>query len=574
MFKRLSSTKSTRKNTKAVTSHAPAKTEPVEEPIVEEKEPVSEIRADEGIEAPRDAIEAMDNVISKAEKTACANDTVRGAMEYAIANGREGDTIDQVFSHVEEMTCAPDNDMIAAPINIKKCAITKFSKEEKVGISLRTSLSTDGLYVNSISAGSKFESTELALGQKVLKINGKDCPATLAEAIGMLKSAESSLVLEVGPNDEAAKKFEEMGQMETTDLVVKKAEPTEIAVDGYANSCGFFWSLQNGLCALQDLDNKIIEADSIVEEVEEAPKEEEEAPKVEEEAKPVIETKALADEESPKQKKKKKKSLLKKPSLPSLNLNAHNLKQLGQSKKSKTTEQPVEEAPKEDEEAPKLEEQLVEESPKEVEEAPKAEETAPMVEEAAPKAEEEAPKEEAKPEPEVKALVDEDAPVKENKRKSFLKKPSLPSIKAPSMPSLKLGLGKKKSKKVVEEPPSPVETITGEDGMMTIKFTKDSIDESVGLALRNSVLNDSIYVYGIFEGSKLKASGLGENMRVHTINGEPFSNVEEAVKMIKEAPTLEFLAGPNDEPEAPEEEEEEEETEEEEEPKAAGGWFW
>jgi len=467
MFKRLSSTVSTNKNTKAEVTEAPARAEPVDKAVVEEKEPVSEKRADD---AQRDIIEAVDNVIAKAEESACANETVRGAMAYALAQGQEGDAIDQVFSKVEGMTCAPENELLDS----KQCTITKFSKEEKVGLSIRTSLITDGLYVKAIAAGSKFEATELAVGDKVLKINGEECPAKLSDAIALLKGTESTLTVTAGLNDEAAKKIEEMGQMETehNDLVVKKAEMTQIAVDGYADSCGFFWSLQNGLCALQDTGAKAIEAapqpvaEAPKEEDAEAPKEEkEEATKdAEEEAKPEITDKALADEEEEAPKDKKKKKLLKKPTLP-----------------------------------------------------------------------------------------------------------SLPSIKAPSLPSLKIKRGK--SKKAVEEvveekEASPVETITGEDGMMTIKFTKDSLDESVGLALRNSVLNESIYIYGIFDGSKLKTSGLAENMRIHTINGEAFSNVEEAVKVIKEAAELEIVAGPNDEPEAPETPEETEE----EEPKR--GWFW
>ncbi|CAJ1935205.1 unnamed protein product [Cylindrotheca closterium] len=576
MFKRLSSTKSTRKNIKGVVNEPPVKTEPVDEPIAEEKEPVSEIRAED---APRqsDAIETMDHVISKAEKTACANDTVRGAMQYALAQGREGDAIDQVFSTVEDFTCAPENDSIAAA-SIKKCGITKFSQEEKVGISLRTSISTDGLYVNSISAGSKFESTELAIGQKVLKINGQDCPAALADAIDMLKSAESSLVVEVGPNDEVAKQFKEMGQIETVqnDLIVKKPEMTEIAVDGYADSCGFFWSLQNGLCALQDLDVKAIEQEEPVEE----------APKEVEEVKPEIEDKALADEEEEEApQEKKKKSLLKKPSLPSLKLRKNKSKKAVKEPDLKA-EQPVEEAPKEAEETPKVElEAKAEEAPKKEEnseqltedkpltkgeapkEAPKVEEESKPESEGEALAEEEAPKieEEIKPETEAKAVPEEEAP-KEKKKKTR-------RFKAPSMPSIKLR--KNKSKKVVEEP-APVETVTGEDGMMTIKFAKDSLDESVGLALRNSVLNDNIYVYGIFEGSKLKSSGLGEDMRVHSINGESFSNVEKAVKLIKEASELEIVAGPNDEPEETDEEDDEETegTVEEEPQQASRGWFW
>ena len=95
MFKRLSSTIS-KKNTKAEVAEAPVKADAPA--VVEEKEPVSETRAEDATrDIPGEAIKAMDTAIAKAEESACANDSVRATMEYALAQGREGDAIDQVF---------------------------------------------------------------------------------------------------------------------------------------------------------------------------------------------------------------------------------------------------------------------------------------------------------------------------------------------------------------------------------------------------------------------------------------------------------------------------------------------
>lgn len=139
MFKRLS-TISTRKSTKTVVNEAPVKAEEeVPQPHVEEKEPVSESR---GEDAPRDGE---------------TRDLRQEVLEYTL-EGPEGDAIDQVFGTVEEMVCAP----IAPPAPAtEKCQITKFTQNEKIGLSLRTSITTNGLYVSKITSGSKFEATAL-----------------------------------------------------------------------------------------------------------------------------------------------------------------------------------------------------------------------------------------------------------------------------------------------------------------------------------------------------------------------------------------------------------------------------
>jgi hypothetical protein len=459
MFKLFSSTKPAEETTKV--SQAP-KEEPAEAP-----EPASEQREitdgrDAVADLQRDAAEKLDYVFNNVESVACANDNIKGAVDYVLAQGHNGDIIDKVFYNVENMACA-DETMIE---DVLKCEITKDSKDEKIGLSLRTSLNSDGIYVHRIDSGSKIESTGIQVGQKVLRINGQPCSSVLSEAIGFLRDAPSQLVLEVGTNDEAVNQIDEMAAMGND--ITFNTDLTEIAVDGYNDSCGFFWSLQNGICAFAP-NNIATETDTLVEEKKEgaAQEEEEEKPATE-----VIATQSLLDEPE-----KKKKMRFLKPSNP--------LKNLKFSSKSKKTIKVTKEAKEEEtplpEELPVIKEVIVEEP---------------------------SPKEE-----------DNEAVEEEEKREE---------VKDTEIP----------------------------EGSTIVKLHKEKAEESVGLALRNSTVTGGIYVYGIFNGSKLTGTDLVEKMRIFSINGQTFSKVEEAVTAIKESVDLEFCAGPNDEqPPTPVEEE-------------------
>jgi hypothetical protein len=348
MFTLFSSTKPVEETTKV--SQAP-KEEPAEAP-----EPASEQRESsdgrDGIaDLQRDAAEKLDYVFNNVETVACANDNIKGAVDYVLAQGHNGDVIDQVFHNVENMTCA-DETMIE---DVLKCEITKDSKDEKIGLSLRTSLNSDGIYVHKIDSGSKIESTGIQLGQKVLRINGQPCSSVLSEAIGFLRDAPSQLVLEVSTNDEAVNQIDEMAAMGND--ITFNTDLTEIAVDGYNDSCGFFWSVQNGICAFAPMD---IEADKDTDTLVIEKKEDEAQEEEVEEEKPAIEevaNKALLDGPE-----KKKKMRFLKPSNP-----LKNLKFSSKSKKAmKVLNEAKEEEATEPEGEPVIKEVIVEQaSPKE-----------------------------------------------------------------------------------------------------------------------------------------------------------------------------------------------------------------
>ena len=81
----------------------------------------------------------------------------------------------------------------------------------------------------------------------------------------------------------------------------------------------------------------------------------------------------------------------------------------------------------------------------------------------------------------------------------------------------------------------------------TIKVTKNTKDEPLGLALRNSSKTDGIYVYGIFGSSKLCETELHEGMRILSINGETFKKVPDVIEALKSSTTLDIVVTLNDE---------------------------
>lgn len=73
--------------------------------------------------------------------------------------------------------------------------ITKDSKDDKVGISLKNSTTKSGMWISKITPESKFADSELIVGQQVIRINGVDCPLNTKEAIQIVKDAEGELIV-------------------------------------------------------------------------------------------------------------------------------------------------------------------------------------------------------------------------------------------------------------------------------------------------------------------------------------------------------------------------------------------
>ena len=72
--------------------------------------------------------------------------------------------------------------------------VTKAEKSSKVGISLGRAGEAD-ILLSKIEKDSLFADTNLRLGQKIVSINGVDCPSSTAEAIQLIKDCEGALAI-------------------------------------------------------------------------------------------------------------------------------------------------------------------------------------------------------------------------------------------------------------------------------------------------------------------------------------------------------------------------------------------
>jgi hypothetical protein len=383
---------------------------------------------------------------------------------------------------------------------LKRCAITKTTVDEKVGIALRTSIATSSLYVHSIEPETKFEATELKPNMKVIEINGTPCPDTLSEAISLMKNAMNGIVILAAENDETEKQST-MTAM-TTDM-------GEIAVDGHFPAlCGLFWPLQNQLCdgeeEIQAIQNICAEGDGEIENKEQPVKEEE----------------GLEKEETNKETKEKKRLILRGLKMPRIG------------KETVKEEEPEAKEPKELKEKKRLSLRDL----KMPRIGKKNKKTEALVEEI--------------PAPEPKSAEEKDEEVEKDALDRCFEKVEL--------------LVCQPDNKAIEEPKSEMEE-SPEAKKMTINFKKESANEAVGLALRNSKQTDGIYVYGIYSQSRLLESEMKEKMRLYTINGRTVSSCNEAINMVKEANEIAFVVGANDEELEAEKEEEKNE--------ASKGWL-
>lgn len=92
-----------------------------------------------------------------------------------------------------------------AKSTIHKEKVKRFKKAPKLGISFKSSTAEPGkVYVSNINDDSKFATTDLKVGHRVLAINGRVCPPKVADAVELLKDPESDTVtiISIDPEDE------------------------------------------------------------------------------------------------------------------------------------------------------------------------------------------------------------------------------------------------------------------------------------------------------------------------------------------------------------------------------------
>lgn len=372
--------------------------------------------------------------------------------------------------------------------------ITKESIDERVGIAFRTSLLSDSLYVYNIESNSKFLDTDLKEGMKVLSINGIVCPKALPEAIRMLRNARDLLSIEAYPNDEG--KYEGHNDMVT----LLDADLNEIAVEEFSRDCGILEVIRLGVCGDVSVG-----------------------------ALPAAKTQTKTPKTPLKNEKDEKKGLI-------------------EEKEEEKIQEEITESIEVDLNAIIKERRLAFRMAKEICQLGMA----------------------------IKASFQQWAP-KMNPKAKFQQWPQKMAMntmfqKWPRKMTMKtlfqqwpqrLGINTKyhqwpkkegrESREVVLRECEENANVNSEEkdvgGVVstTVRITKSTHDEPIGLAIRNSTVTKGIYIYGIFGSSKLQKSNLSEGMRIVSINGKTFKSCDEVIKTLKSSITLEIQAIPNDE---------------------------
>lgn len=94
----------------------------------------------------------------------------------------------------------------AGPVTVTSEAfVAEITKSEdpavKLGISLKNSTKSPGIFISKITEEGAFAGSELKAGQKVLLINGEPCPPSVKDAITLVKAAKGSLKIITIPVD-------------------------------------------------------------------------------------------------------------------------------------------------------------------------------------------------------------------------------------------------------------------------------------------------------------------------------------------------------------------------------------
>lgn len=141
-----------------------------------------------------------------------ATDLVPGLQVVSIAEKSvSGISVKEAADLLRNAPAGADVSVVAKGILGK---VEKETKDTKCGISLLRDAETDNIMVTSMAEGGLFSSTDIKVGQKVIAINGQECPKSTKEAIKLIREAEGTVSvvtvsLEEEEEEEAPKEEEE-----------------------------------------------------------------------------------------------------------------------------------------------------------------------------------------------------------------------------------------------------------------------------------------------------------------------------------------------------------------------------
>ena len=90
--------------------------------------------------------------------------------------------------------------------------VEKESKDTKCGISLLRDAETNNMMVKSLAEDGLFSQTNIKVGQKIVSINGQECPKSTKDAIKLIREAEGTVSVVTVSLDEEEEEEEEEQQ--------------------------------------------------------------------------------------------------------------------------------------------------------------------------------------------------------------------------------------------------------------------------------------------------------------------------------------------------------------------------
>jgi hypothetical protein len=80
--------------------------------------------------------------------------------------------------------------------------IFKRTRDDRIGVSIKNSSSTNGIFISKMSISSRLRSSAMLVGMRIATINGITCPKALSAAVELIRSAQGDLKVIAAKEDD------------------------------------------------------------------------------------------------------------------------------------------------------------------------------------------------------------------------------------------------------------------------------------------------------------------------------------------------------------------------------------
>jgi hypothetical protein len=80
--------------------------------------------------------------------------------------------------------------------------IFKRTRDDRIGVSIKNSSSTNGIFISKMSISTRLRSSALLVGMRIATINGITCPKALSAAVELIRSAQGDLKVIAAKEDD------------------------------------------------------------------------------------------------------------------------------------------------------------------------------------------------------------------------------------------------------------------------------------------------------------------------------------------------------------------------------------